>query len=88
MKSVLELSSQGFAIRFFGSVQAWVFLVCLILVAPLLIRDNAMIYATELLLGILFALYYPVLRRAIKGSRDSSWQARFGSEEECTQNYR
>lgn len=72
MKLILQLSSRGSFSRIFEDIRAWLVLMCLVLLAPLLARNNTVLYGVELLLGIVFAIYYPFLRQAIKQPAESA----------------
>jgi hypothetical protein len=46
---------------------AWIGLLALMLAAPLMLPEGAPLVLTELALGLIFALYYPAMTRALKG---------------------
>ena len=51
---------------------AWIVLLSLVLAAPLALPPGAPLVLAELALGLVFALYYPSMTRALKGV---SWPA-------------
>ena len=66
MKLILDISAVDVVNRIFQNIWAWVLLAILILLVPTLTKNSIVIYSLELILGIIFAVYYPLLGKAIK----------------------
>ena len=69
MIAILACSRRVEVSRWFEDIRPWVLLMCLVLSVPILVENGTMLYALELAFGIVFAAYYPVLRRSIQGAR-------------------
>jgi len=69
MKLILRLPSDSYTAKFFQNIWIWLLWVVLIFLVPLLIWNQTTIYVLELLLGIVFAVYYPQLNKLLKQSK-------------------
>jgi fucose 4-O-acetylase-like acetyltransferase len=66
MKLILDASSKEFIRNIFEDIRAWFALAGLVLLVPFLIGNDKVVYGVEFLLGIVFSIYYPLLRKTLK----------------------
>lgn len=66
MKLILRIKTNTFVSSIFSDIRAWMVLVVLVLIVPLITKDGVLIYSLELIFGAVFATYYSSLRKSIK----------------------